>query len=181
MVDLQAPARLRAKPVRITELNASDAGLIWYMRCIGTLPCINLVVPFIEFRWSYRVLVCRTASGEQKRAPISLGGGSRRVGMKTMKAVRIHTYGGPEVLKFENAPRPEPAPGEVLIKVNAAGVNPIDWKIRAGYLKEHRPYVFPLILGWDVSGIIEGNGLHGARFNNGDEVYARADIVRHGA
>jgi NADPH:quinone reductase-like Zn-dependent oxidoreductase len=54
--------------------------------------------------------------------------------MKTMKAVRIHTYGGPEVLKFEDAPRPEPAPGEVLIKVNAAGVNPIDWKIRAGYV-----------------------------------------------
>ena len=101
--------------------------------------------------------------------------------MKTMKAVRIHTYGGPEVLKFEDAPRPEPAPGEVLIKVNAAGVNPIDWKIRAGYLKDHRPYVFPLILGWDVSGIIEANGLDGTRFKNGDEVYARADIARNGA
>jgi len=101
--------------------------------------------------------------------------------MKTMKAVRIHTYGGPEVLKFEDAPRPEPAPGEVLIKVNAAGVNPIDWKIRAGYLKDHRPYFFPLILGWDVSGIIEANGLDGTRFKNGDEVYARSDIARNGA
>jgi NADPH:quinone reductase-like Zn-dependent oxidoreductase len=101
--------------------------------------------------------------------------------MKTMKAVRIHTYGGPEVLKFEDAPRPEPAPGEVLIKVNAAGVNPIDWKIRAGYLKDHRPYVFPLILGWDVSGTIEANGLDGTRFKNGDEVYARADMARNGA
>ncbi|HXO32406.1 MAG TPA: NADP-dependent oxidoreductase [Candidatus Acidoferrales bacterium] len=98
-----------------------------------------------------------------------------------MKAVRIHTYGGPEVLKFEDAPRPEPAPGEVLIKVNAAGVNPIDWKIRAGHLKDHRPYVFPLILGWDVSGIIEANGLGGTRFKNGDEVYARSDIARNGA
>src|ERR1700735_5660739 len=48
MVDLQAPARLRAKPVRITELNTSHAGLIWYMRCICTLRCINLVVPV---RW----------------------------------------------------------------------------------------------------------------------------------
>ncbi len=101
--------------------------------------------------------------------------------MKTMKAVRIHTYGGPEVLKFEDAPRPEPAPGEVLIKVNAAGVNPVDCKIRAGYLKDHRPYVFPLILGWDVSGIIEANGLDGTRFKNGDEVYARSDIARNGA
>ena len=98
-----------------------------------------------------------------------------------MKAVRIHTYGGPEVLKFEDAPRPEPAPGEVLIKVNAAGVNPIDWKIRAGHLKDHRPYVFPLILGWDVSGIIEANGLGGTRFKNSDEVYARSDVARNGA
>src|ERR1700675_2003988 len=101
--------------------------------------------------------------------------------MKKMKAVRIHTYGGPEVLKFEDAPRPEPAPGEVLIRVNAAGVNPIDWKIRSGYLKDHRPYVFPLILGWDVSGTIEANGLDGTRFKNGDEVYARSDIARNGA
>jgi len=101
--------------------------------------------------------------------------------MKTMKAVRIHTYGGPEVLKFEDAPRPEPAPGEVLIKVNAAGVNPIDWKTRAGCLKDHRPYVFPLILGWDVSGIIEATGHDGTRFKKGDEVYARTDTARNGA
>ena len=62
--------------------------------------------------------------------------------MKNMKAVRIHQYGGPEVLIFEDAPRPEPDSAEVLIRVHAAGVNPIDWKIRAGYLKDiHRLHV----------------------------------------
>ena len=50
----------------------------------------------------------------------------------TMKAIRIHNYGGPEVLKYEEAPRPEPQADEVLIRVHAAGVNPIDWKVREG-------------------------------------------------
>ena len=49
---------------------------------------------------------------------------------QTMKAIRIHNYGGPEVLQYEDAPRPEPQAGEVLGRVHAAGVNPIDWKVR---------------------------------------------------
>jgi NADPH:quinone reductase-like Zn-dependent oxidoreductase len=52
--------------------------------------------------------------------------------MHTMKAIRIHSYGGPEVLKYEDAPRPIPNDDDVLIKVLAAGVNPVDWKIRQG-------------------------------------------------
>ena len=64
-----------------------------------------------------------------------------------MKAVRIHNYGGPEVLQYEAAPRPKPGKGEVLIRVHAAGVNPIDWKVRAGYMKDFIPHSFPLILG----------------------------------
>lgn len=59
--------------------------------------------------------------------------------METMKAVRIHTYGGPEVLKYEEAPRPTSGAGEILIRVHAAVVNPVDWKIREGYLKVRRP------------------------------------------
>jgi NADPH:quinone reductase-like Zn-dependent oxidoreductase len=98
-----------------------------------------------------------------------------------MKAVRIHNYGGPEVLKYEAAPRPQPGKGEVLIRVHAAGVNPIDWKVRAGYMKDFIPHSFPLILGWDVSGVIEEVGPKVSRFKKGDEVYSLADHTRNGA
>jgi NADPH:quinone reductase-like Zn-dependent oxidoreductase len=101
--------------------------------------------------------------------------------MEYMKAVRIHQYGGPEVLLFEDAPRPVPGFAEVLIRVHAAGVNPIDWKIRAGYLKDVRPYTFPLILGWDVSGVVEAIGPGTGKFKKGDEVYSRPDSARNGA
>jgi NADPH:quinone reductase-like Zn-dependent oxidoreductase len=73
----------------------------------------------------------------------------------TMKAVRIYSYGGPQVLVEENAPMPKPSSAEVLIEVHAAGVNPIDWKVREGYAKEWLRHKLPLILGWDVSGVIK--------------------------
>jgi NADPH:quinone reductase-like Zn-dependent oxidoreductase len=98
-----------------------------------------------------------------------------------MKAVRIHSYGGPEVLQYEAAPRPKPGKGEVLIRVDAAGVNPIDWKVRAGYMKDFIPHSFPLILGWDVSGVIEKVGPNVPRFKKGDEVYSLPDHTRNGA
>jgi NADPH:quinone reductase-like Zn-dependent oxidoreductase len=101
--------------------------------------------------------------------------------METMKAVRIHTYGGPEVLKYEESPRPKPGAGEVLIQVQAAGVNPVDWKIREGYLKEYLPHSLPLILGWDVAGVVEAAGPGVARLKKGDEVYSRPDLSRNGA
>jgi D-arabinose 1-dehydrogenase-like Zn-dependent alcohol dehydrogenase len=72
--------------------------------------------------------------------------------MENMKAVRIYNYGGPEVLRFEDAPRPTPGSGELLIRVHAAAVNPVDWKVRAGYLKDRIPYPLPFIPGWDVFG-----------------------------
>ena len=98
-----------------------------------------------------------------------------------MKAVRIHSYGGPEVLQYEAAPRPKPGKGEVLIRVHAAGVNPIDWKVRAGYMKDFIPHSFPLILGWDVSGVIEEVGPNVSRSKKGDEVYSLPDHTRDGA
>ena len=103
---------------------------------------------------------------------------------QTMKAVRIHNYGGPEVLQYEDAPRPKPQAGEVLIRVHAAGVNPIDWKIREGHMKNFWPHKFPLILGWDLSGVVEeiGPGPAAAgRFKIGDEVYSVPDTSRDGA
>ncbi len=99
--------------------------------------------------------------------------------MPTMKAVRIHEYGGPEVLKYEDAPKPPAGPGELLIRVHATSVNPVDWKIRAGYLKGMLNYTLPLILGWDVSGVVEATG-PGASMKPGDEVYSRPDMSRDG-
>jgi len=89
-----------------------------------------------------------------------------------MKAIRIHQYGGPEVLAQVEMQRPTPGPNEVLIKVHAASVNPFDWKARAGYVKEFFPLAFPATLGSDVSGTVEEVGLGAARFKRGDEVYA---------
>jgi NADPH:quinone reductase-like Zn-dependent oxidoreductase len=101
--------------------------------------------------------------------------------MATMKAVRLHEYGEAEVLKFEDAPRPEPGEAEVLVRVHATSVNPIDWKVRAGHLKSLIPYPLPLIPGWDVSGVVEALGPGASRFRPGDEVYGRPDIARNGA
>ena len=98
-----------------------------------------------------------------------------------MKAIRIHNYGGPEVLKYENAPRPKPQASEVLIRVHAAGVNPIDWKVREGEMKDFWSHKFPLILGWDLSGVVEELGKGVSRFKIGDEVYSLPDPTRNGA
>jgi NADPH:quinone reductase-like Zn-dependent oxidoreductase len=100
--------------------------------------------------------------------------------MKTMKAVRIHSYGGPEVLALEEMPRPEPGNGEVLVRVHAASVNPVDWKVREGYLREMLPHRMPLVMGWDASGTVEATGPGVTRFKVGDEVFSRPDILRDG-
>jgi NADPH:quinone reductase-like Zn-dependent oxidoreductase len=101
--------------------------------------------------------------------------------MEMMKAVRIHSHGGPEVLVYEDAPRPEPAADEVLVRVCAAGVNPVDWKIREGFGKDLLKFSLPLILGWDVSGIVDAIGQDVTQLKVGDEVYSRPDISRDGA
>jgi NADPH:quinone reductase-like Zn-dependent oxidoreductase len=98
-----------------------------------------------------------------------------------MKAIRIHNYGGPEVLHYEDAPRPEPQAGEVLVRVHASGVNPIDWKVREGHMKDLWPHKFPLILGWDLSGVVEELGRDVSRFKIGDEIYSVPDPTRNGA
>jgi NADPH:quinone reductase-like Zn-dependent oxidoreductase len=101
-----------------------------------------------------------------------------------MKAVRIHEYGSPEVLRYEDAPRPSLQAGDVLVRVHAAGINPVDWKIRDGSMRAHLRYTLPLILGWDVSGVVEtvGPGVDEASWLRvGDEVFARTDIARDGS
>jgi NADPH:quinone reductase-like Zn-dependent oxidoreductase len=98
-----------------------------------------------------------------------------------MKAIRIHSYGGPETLVYEDAPMPILKDDDVLIRVHAAGVNPVDWKIREGYLKGMLEPIFPFILGWDVAGTIERKGLLVPGLQPGDAVYARPSIFRNGA
>jgi NADPH:quinone reductase-like Zn-dependent oxidoreductase len=98
-----------------------------------------------------------------------------------MKAVRFHAYGGPEVLVYEDVPTPEPAAGEVLVRVHATSINPIDWKIRAGYLRSFRDYPLPFTPGLDVSGVVETIGAGATQWRPGDGVFGIADPARHGA
>jgi NADPH:quinone reductase-like Zn-dependent oxidoreductase len=92
-----------------------------------------------------------------------------------MKAIVVHEYGGPEVLKFEEYPDPVPGPGDVLVRVAAASVNPIDYKRRAGLTKDFYPMTFPSLIGVDVAGTVVklGPGVEG--FSVGDQVFAMAD------
>jgi NADPH:quinone reductase-like Zn-dependent oxidoreductase len=92
-----------------------------------------------------------------------------------MKAIVVHQYGGPEVLKFEDYPDPVPGPGEVLVRVAAASVNPIDYKRRAGLTKDFYPMHFPSLIGVDMAGTVVkiGPGVDG--FSVGDKVFAMAD------
>ena len=97
----------------------------------------------------------------------------------TMKAVRIHTYGGPEVLVYEDVARPEAAAGEVLLRVHAAGVNPADWKTRSGPARPGA--MLPMILGWDVSGAIGALAPGVTEFHEGDSVYGMIRFPQAGA
>jgi NADPH:quinone reductase-like Zn-dependent oxidoreductase len=90
-----------------------------------------------------------------------------------MQAVRFHGYGPPDVLRVETVPRPEPAAGEVLVRVHSAGVNPIDWKYRAGYLQEFMPLELPHIPGFELSGTVVEVGAGVSDFSLGDEVFGR--------
>ncbi|WP_434443616.1 alcohol dehydrogenase catalytic domain-containing protein [Lentzea sp. E54] len=93
----------------------------------------------------------------------------------TMNAIRLHEYGGPEVLRYEAAPMPEPGPGRLLVRVHAVGVNPPDWYAREGMpnvpdeLKP--PVVLPLIPGTDASGVVAAIGAGVEGFAVGDEVF----------
>jgi NADPH:quinone reductase-like Zn-dependent oxidoreductase len=92
-----------------------------------------------------------------------------------MKAIVVHEYGGPEVLKFEEYPDPVPSRGEVLVRVAAAGVNPIDYKRRAGLTKDFYPLQFPGLIGVDMSGTVVEVGPGVEAFTAGDRVFAMAD------
>src|SRR5438093_5752771 len=97
-----------------------------------------------------------------------------------MRAIVIHAYGGPEVMKLENVARPEPAEDEVLIGVVSASINPVDVAIRKGYLAKLVGN-FPLILGMDAAGIVEKAGNKVTKYKSGDPVFAFFTLKGEGA
>ncbi|GHJ95361.1 NADPH:quinone reductase [Streptomyces sp. NE5-10] len=99
-----------------------------------------------------------------------------------MKAISYRHYGGPEVLEYGELPDPKVGPDEVLVRVRAAAVNPVDWKAQAGYLDGMIDAVFPVVPGWDVSGVVVRPGVSVTEWAEGDEVmgYVREDFLAHG-
>lgn len=89
-----------------------------------------------------------------------------------MKAITYDRFGGADVLKLTDLPKPEPGPGEVLVKIHAAGVNPIDWKIRNGQFECVFEHNFPITPGWDMAGVMETAGPGVKAWKAGDKVYA---------
>ena len=99
-----------------------------------------------------------------------------------MKAATYEEFGGPDKVKITTLEVPDLQEGEVLVRIRAAGVNPVDYAVREGYLKDFLPYEFPVIPGWDMAGVVEKRGFSARRFKVGDEVYAyaRRPLVKYG-
>ena len=98
-----------------------------------------------------------------------------------MKAVRIHAYGGPEQMQLADAPIPPCGANDVLVRVVAAGINPVDWKMRAGFLAQAVPKTFPITLGSDAAGVVSAVGGAATGFKTGDEVFFYAEFARGGS
>jgi NADPH:quinone reductase-like Zn-dependent oxidoreductase len=97
-----------------------------------------------------------------------------------MKAIVIDNYGEISELKEREMPQPIPKDNQVLIEMHATSINPIDWKVRRGYLKEMMPFEFPIILGWDAAGIVEDVGSEVTAFKVGDRVFSRPNTTARG-
>jgi NADPH:quinone reductase-like Zn-dependent oxidoreductase len=97
-----------------------------------------------------------------------------------MRGVTMNGYGGLEVLGMEEIPTPAPREPELLVEVGAAGVNPVDWKIREGYLQGLLDYRFPVVPGWECAGVVKEAGGSTKRFRPGDPVYAMTDFRKNG-
>ena len=91
--------------------------------------------------------------------------------MCAMKAIRVHDYGGPDQLRYEEVPVPESSEGQVLVRVQAASVNPIDFKLASGVYKDRMPVKFPWIPGGDFAGVVEVVGPGVTGLQQGDAVY----------
>lgn len=99
-----------------------------------------------------------------------------------MRAITYSRYGGADVLELSELPTPKVGPDTVLVRVKATSVNPVDWKVREGYLDAIMDATFPVVPGWDVAGVVEQVGLDTPELSVGDEVfgYVRKDVVSGG-
>ncbi|WP_419888906.1 NADP-dependent oxidoreductase [Paenibacillus xylanexedens] len=98
-----------------------------------------------------------------------------------MKAVVINQYGSKEELVEQEVNKPRAEANQVVVKLEATSINPIDWKLREGYLKEMYDWEFPIILGWDVAGVITEIGSNVSKWKVGDRVFSRPDTTRFGS
>lgn len=128
---------------------------------------------------SSRFRLLRTISGAAALLALVASEPALAAPPATMQAVRIHAFGGPETLALENVPTPQPGKGQVLVKVHAAGVNPVDWKIREGRFRDPS-LALPMTLGFDVAGVVESVGEGVERLRAGDKVYAYLSLKRGG-
>ena len=97
-----------------------------------------------------------------------------------MKAIVAHEYGGPEVLKYEDAPRPEPKDDQILVRVIAAGVNPVDGMIVSGMFSKDKKLAAPMIPGGDIAGVVEKTGSQITKIKKGDAAYAYLSLKNNG-
>ncbi len=97
-----------------------------------------------------------------------------------MKAIVIEQYGGKDQLIEREVTTPNPDDGQILIEMHATSINPIDWKLREGYLKEMLPFDFPIILGWDAAGTVKEVGSNVSHFKKGDKVFSRPATTNKG-
>jgi NADPH:quinone reductase-like Zn-dependent oxidoreductase len=95
-------------------------------------------------------------------------------GTVSMNAIRYHQYGGPEQLRYEDAPTPKPAQGHALVRVQAASVNPFDFKLASGAFKQSMPLTFPFTPGGDFAGVVESVGSGVTTFKRGDAVFGNS-------
>jgi NADPH:quinone reductase-like Zn-dependent oxidoreductase len=126
---------------------------------------------------SFALLLAPALAGSDARHPEQVASGTTEY----MKAVVILKYGSPARLEYTDVARPTPGDGELLVRVHAAGVNPIDDKVRAGLLSEFMHYSMPLIVGWDVAGVVESTGKNVTRFKSGDAIFAYMNLKLPGA
>jgi NADPH:quinone reductase-like Zn-dependent oxidoreductase len=97
-----------------------------------------------------------------------------------IKAIIIEAYGGKEQLKEQEVQKPSAGENQVVVRLFATSINPIDWKLREGYLKTMLPFEFPIILGWDAAGVIEEVGPNVKNFKKGERVFARPETTNMG-